>query len=110
MTSERERLSRSESKEDLIDAIRSALGVEPSGVRLAITALSHPDVIDETLKYFKEIDVKHMCLIYSYPWNCVRETEAKFETIRQDIAGAGLSGDFDELWCRPCRERATDDV
>lgn len=107
--SERDRLSRANAKEDLLDAIRTAFGTEPANVRVVINALSHPEVIDETISYFRGIDKKHMCEIYSYPWNCAREAEAHFETIRGASLGAGLAGAYDELWCKPCRQRATEE-
>ena len=87
--SERDRLSRANAKEDLLDAIRTAFGTEPAN--------------------FRGIDKKHMCEIYSYPWNCAKEAEAHFETIRGASLGAGLAGAYDELWCKPCRQRATEE-
>lgn len=105
---ERERIKRWEEKEDFIDEIKAVLGHEPQGLRQFLGILSHPDLIEHTVDFFKTVDGqagKHSCELYEFPWSCAREAEAKYETIKYGWLGAGSGVGFDESWCEPCRQR-----
>lgn len=105
---ERERIKRWEEKEDLIDEIKSVLGHEPQGMRQFLALMTHPDLVDHVASYFKLLSNqagKHACQLYEAPWDCAREAEAKYETIKYGWLGAGSGVGFDESWCEPCRQR-----
>ena len=102
---DRERIKRWTEKEDLIDEVKAAFGIEPPGLRQILAALAHPDVVEHTQAYFRALDKKHLCEHYDEPWSCAREAEAKYETIKYGWLGAGAGVGFDESWCEPCRQR-----
>lgn len=105
---ERERIKRWEDKEDFVDEIKAIHGHEPPGLRQFLGLLSHPDLIEQTVKFFELVEGqsgKHACQLYEYPWDCAREAEAKYETIKYGWLGAGVGVGFDEAWCEPCRKR-----
>lgn len=105
---ERERIKRWEEKEDFVDEIKAVLGHEPQGLRQFLGILSHPDLIEHTVSFFKTVSGqsgKHSCELFEFPWSCAREAEAKYETIKYGWLGAGAGVGFDESWCEPCRQR-----
>lgn len=76
---ERERIKRWEEKEDFVDEIKAVLGHEPQGLRQFLGILSHPDLIEHTVDFFKTVSGqsgKHSCELFEFPWSCAREAEA----------------------------------
>lgn len=105
---ERQRIKRLEEKEDFIDEVKAVHGCEPQGLRQILGLLSHPDMIGNTVQFFEAIEGlagKNSCKHYEFPWDCAREAEAKYETIKYGWVGAGVGVGFDESWCEPCRKR-----
>ena len=103
---ERERIKRMEEKEDLIDEIKATIGREPQGLRQILGLLSHPDVLETALIFLKGLDRKHACLIYPSPWNCARESEAKYETVKWGWGVVGYNdAEVHDSWCVPCQHR-----
>lgn len=105
MTSDRE--MRWHEKEDFIDEFKALYGFEPVALRHILTALTHPNLIDHTRKFLASYGSKkeNRCLLYSDPWSCVREAEARYETIKFGWLGAASGVGFDESWCDNCRAR-----
>lgn len=104
MTSDRERLDRWHEKEDLIDRAKSIAGTEPVGIRQLLALLAHPDMIEHTIKFFVAQDEKHRCLVYSYPWSCIREADARYTNLKFGFLGAG-PGTVDPGWCENCQNK-----
>lgn len=91
-----------DAKEDLIESIQEVLGRLPAETRLLIKILAHPDVIAYTNRYFSVLDPRTMCLTYEAPWNCVKEAEARYQTIHEGwLGGIGI----DTSWCENCRKK-----
>lgn len=105
-----ERLTRWNAREDLIDEVRAHRGVEPGGIRHILDLLAHPDIIQETIKYFQGLDKSQQCLLYDAPWNCAREAEAKYENIRYGWTGGAGGIGFDASWCDPCRDKVLNNL
>lgn len=106
----RERVRRMESKEDLMDLIKSVAGREPVGARHILTLLTHADVVDAAIDFLKGAkQVDHQCSVYTEGgWSCIQEYEAKTETIwsPRHLAEFEASGiPFHEEWCDNCRQR-----
>jgi len=88
-------------KEDMVELATSILGHEPVGLRATLKLLSHPGMVESTRRYFESL-VSTDCLHYEAPWNCARESEAKFENLQYGWMG-GIYGDEPlSSWCEPC--------
>lgn len=97
-------------KEALINKAQEIAGVLPPGISGVIKLLSHPDVIAQTTEYFKSINPRTMCTLYEAPWNCAREAESRYQSIRYGWLG-GMSGiGYDESWCENCRSGVMDTI
>ena len=94
-----------EEKEEVIAKVKEALGYEPTNLLGILKALSHPQVIQDTLRYLNLVDVENRCQKYEAPWNCAREAEAKYENIKYGWLGAGYGIGFAEWWCDPCKSK-----
>lgn len=103
---ERERINRWNEKEDLIDEVKALFGLEPQGLRRAIMVLTHPDLIEYTLKYFKSFDDAHICIRYEAPWNCAQAAHANYESIAPPWIGSAKTVVIGGDWCTPCRKHA----
>lgn len=103
---ERERIQRWNDKEDLIDEVRAVLGVEPHGLRRAIAMLSHPEIIQHTIRYFSELDDSHICIKYEEPWNCAKVSEVNYESVTPHWIASEQTVVIGGDWCQPCRDRA----
>lgn len=102
---ERERIQRWNEREDLIDEVRATFGTEPANLRKVLMALAHPDVLEQTRRYFEGLGDSHTCLNYDAPWNCASVTESNYEALVVPWSGPGTNTLFDN-WCDPCRARA----
>ena len=100
---DRDRINRWNEKEDFIEEVKAVLGVEPPAIRQLLVALSHPALLEHTIKYFRSLDSTHDCKIYSPPWSCALEAEAKYENLKFGWLGSPVG--FDDHWCEPCRVR-----
>ena len=92
-------------KEKLVEKITEVAGYEPPGVRVLLRVLAHPAIIEDTIRYFEELDPNSRCLNYEAPWNCAKEAEAKYENIKYGWLGAGHGIGYDEWWCENCRKK-----
>lgn len=106
----RERVRRMESKEDLMDLIKSVAGKEPAGVRHILTLLTHEDIVDAAVDYLNgSRRLNHRCTIYTEGgWSCIQEYEAKTETIwspRHIAEDEAFGTPYHEDWCDNCRQR-----
>lgn len=106
----RERVRRMESKEDLMDLIKSVTGREPAGARHILTLLTHGDIVDAAIDYLsgsRRVDLR--CTTYtSGSWSCVQEWEEKTSTIwspKQLAEDEAFGTSFHENWCDNCRQR-----
>lgn len=105
----RERVRRMESKEDLMDLIKSVAGREPAGVRHILTLLTHREVVDAAVDFLASSKtVTHRCEIFTEgSWSCVQEAEAKTETIWSPTHLATFEAygvPYFDAWCEPCRK------
>lgn len=109
----RARIRRLEDKEDLIDAIKTLTGREPSGIRQVLNLLAQPELLDMTIGFFDGAKTSgHTCRIFNEPWDCILEDEAKNETLRATfwMGEDGTIGPIlHEEWCDPCRNRVLED-
>ena len=106
----RERVRRMESKEDLMDLIKSVAGREPAGVRHILTLLTHDDVVDAAIDFLTSSKNVHpRCSIYTDgTWSCIQEYEAKTETIwssKHMAEDEAYGASYHEDWCDNCRQR-----
>lgn len=99
-----------ESKEDLMDLIKSVAGREPAGARHILTLLTHVDIVDAAVDYLtgsKRVYLR--CTIYtSGSWSCVQEWEEKTATIwgpKRAAEDEAFNASFHEDWCDNCRQR-----
>lgn len=104
---ERERIRRWNDKEDLIDEVRAALGKEPIGLRQALAVLSHPEILEHTIKYFTSLDDnKHVCVKHAPPWDCAKETESRYDDSDYWWLNSPHTKVIPGHWCNPCRQQA----
>lgn len=92
--------------EDLIDAIEGVVGVVPNDTRRILRLLIHDDVIDATRLYLDEVGNSNACLVYDPPWDCIKESDEKYETLHYGMM-PGLRHDYawDDQWCERCLKR-----
>jgi len=97
-----------DAKENLIEKLKEVTGVLPPNTRQFLKLLSHPEVADHTIEWMKSLDKAGLCTTYQAPWDCEKESEAKYETIYQGFNQV-LDLEFDdawkEHWCTNCKER-----
>lgn len=115
--SERDRIIRWNEKEDLVDEVKHAVGVEPPGLRKVLAVLAHPEVIKYTLEYFKAHDTTHVCTRFEAPWDCARDSESNYKSIADGWAAWDCARSTSWVaspstriipgdWCQPCRRKA----
>jgi hypothetical protein len=92
-------------KEQLIERVKDLMGYEPPGIRVLLRVLSHPDIVTDTVAYFQPLDKSSACTQYEPPWNCARESEARYENIKYGWLGAGNGVGYSEWWCDPCKKK-----
>lgn len=105
----RERVRRMESKEDLMDLIKSVAGREPAGVRHILTLLTHDEIVDAAVDFLSgSKQVAHRCSVFTEgSWSCLQEYEAKTETIwspRHMAVFEAAGVEYYEEWCDSCRK------
>lgn len=88
-------------------ALESVFGRTPPGLSQLLDALVKPDVINATASYLYAHDVNRACRLYEAPWDCLKESEARWENVREhnQITSGGMM-EFD-YWCENCRVRIT---
>lgn len=96
-------------KEDLLDRINALVGRDIPEARLVLKLLAHPDVIEQTNRYFSVLDPTTMCLNYTAPWNCAREADARYENMQHGWIGGANGVGYSEWWCDNCRRKAMGD-
>lgn len=94
-----------EAKDALVHGVTELLGHDIPNLRWVLRALSHPDLIEHTKKYFNAMDKASMCTKYETPWSCAKEAEAKYENIKYGWLGAGSGVGFSEWWCDNCKKK-----
>lgn len=96
-------------REDLIERVGEVTGVMPTQLRKILKMLSHPDVIVYTRKYFGSMDLRTKCERFEPPWSCVKDEDARYETIWDGwLTQENEPGPDPQLaknWCEPCRRR-----
>lgn len=94
-------------KDELLDRIGELKGAVPVGLRSFLRLIVEPDVIEYTKRYIESADLQSRCLVYPYPWSCIREADAHLQNITNGWLGA--PGVIDPTWCDNCRKKVIGD-
>lgn len=96
-------------KINLVEQITEIVGYEPPGLKSLLRVMSHPDVVSKAVAYLSLMDESTRCLNYEPPWNCARESEARYENIKYGWLGGTTAMGLSDWWCEPCRKKAMGD-
>lgn len=89
-------------RNQLLEKVSEVVGYEPPGFRQVLRVLTHPEVAPFSAKYIGALDKSSACTIYEPPWNCAKESEAKYENLKY----GWIAGDnYTDHWCDNCEKR-----